>query len=142
MPNRKKSRTMEYQIAYLRPTNSWFINKSQKPHTIFRHQLHRAFNPERPDYNCEFYQDIRDYGEEAFILRYCLELPDFCEGKRAHYVKNSEPNEEIYHKVLSMRQQPLCEDACREIQFQKRQERREIKRAEKEAKKNGHERRG
>lgn len=131
--NRRKSRTMEYALAYHQPTNSWFINKSQKPHTIFRHQVHRAFNPERPDYDCEFYQDIRKYGEEAFIIRYCLELPDFCEGVRAHYIKHDEPNDEIYHKVMLMRQQPLPEDACREIQYKKRMERRAAKAAEKAA---------
>lgn len=131
MPPKKKARTMEYQLCYLPHTNSWFINKSQKPQTIFRHQVHRAFNPERPDYNCEFYQDIRKYGEEAFVLRYCLELPDFCEGIRAHYIKHDAPNDEVLHKVMCMRQQPLPEEACREIQFKKRMERREAKKAEK-----------
>lgn len=133
MPPRKKARTMEYSIAYHQPTNSWFINKSQTPRTIFRHQVHRAFNPERPDYECEFYQDIRKYGEEAFTVRYCLELPEFCEGVRAHYIKNNEPNDEVYKEVLAMREEPLPEEECRVIQFQKRQERRAAKVAEKAA---------
>ena len=96
-------RTMEYFVIYHPETNSYFINKSKNPTVSCRHQFSRAFNKNRKDYETSvFYQDIRKYGKEAFIVRYCLEMPEWAEC-RAHYVKNDEPNEEIHKQVLAMR---------------------------------------
>lgn len=102
---RKHKKEMEYFLIYHPETNSWFINKSKDPNVSARRQMHRAFHPERPDYDCPFYQDIRKYGEDAFLIRYCLELPDFCEGVRCKYIQHDEPNEEIYKQVLAMREE-------------------------------------
>lgn len=102
---KKHIKTMEFFILYHSPTNSYFVNKSKSPATSARHQFSRAFNPTRQDYETNpLYQDIRKYGKEAFIVRYCLEMPEWAEC-RAHYVRNTEPNEEIYQKVLAMREE-------------------------------------
>ena len=104
----KFSRTMHYFLLYLPETNSYFINKSLNPQVSCRHQLSRAYNPTRQDYETNpLYQDIRKYGKEAFIVRYCLEMPEWAEC-RAHYVQNTEPNEKIYHYVLEeMMKEPI-----------------------------------
>lgn len=118
----KKPRQMEFFIMYLPETNSWFINKSKTPKQSVRRQFHRAYHEDRPDYDTEFYQDIRNHGVESFVVRYCLELPDFCEGKRAHYVKNNEPNANIYMEILKMREEPLTVDEIKELRCQERNE--------------------
>lgn len=98
----KHIRTMKFFILYHPPTNSYFINKSKSSTTSARHQFSHAFNPTRQDYETNLlYQDIRKYGKEAFIVRYCLEMPE-C---RAHYVRNTESNEEIYKQILAMREE-------------------------------------
>lgn len=102
---KKHKKEMEYYILYLPETNSWFVNKSKDPNVSARRQFHRSRNPERPDYNCPLYQDIRKYGEDAFLVRYSLELPEFCEGVRCKYIQHDEPNEEIYKQVLAMREE-------------------------------------
>lgn len=131
MPHpKKRPRTMEYALIYHIPTNSYFINKSQTPRLVPRHQFARAFKPERPDYNCEFYQDIRKYGAEAFIIRYCLELPEWCEC-RAHYVKNDTPNEEIYQKVLTMRTEPLSVEEVIEVKKERKAQKELLKKEQK-----------
>lgn len=137
MPPKKKPRAMHYFILYHPATNSWFINKSQTPKQSARRQIHRAFHEGRADYYCDFYKDIREYGEEAFIIRYCVELPDFCEGVRAHYIKNCEPNEEIYKAVMSLREEPLSDDEARELKYERRQIRQAEKAAAKALEKNG-----
>lgn len=102
---RKFSREMEFFVLYHQETNSYFVNKSKNPTVSARHQFSRAFNPTRQDYETNpLYQDIRKYGKEAFIVRYCLEMPEWAEC-RAHYVRNTEPNEEIYQKILAMREE-------------------------------------
>lgn len=98
-------REMEYFIIYHKETNSYFVNKSKTPATSVRHQFSRAFNPNRKDYESDFSKDIREYGKEAFIIKYTLEAPEWME-RRAHYVKNSEPNEEVYQNVMSLRSEP------------------------------------
>lgn len=128
MPHpRKKPRTMEYALIYHPETNSYFINKSQTPRLVPRHQFARAFKPERADYNCDFYKDIRNYGIDAFIIRYCIELPEWCEC-RAHYVKNEAPDKEIHKKVLAMRTEPLSVEEVIEVK--------KVRKAQKEAMKN------
>lgn len=103
---RKFLRVMEFFILYYPPTNSYFINKSKSSATSARHQFSRAFNQTRRDYETNpLYQDIRKYGKEAFLVRYCLEMPEWAEC-RAHYVQNTEPNDEIYKQVLEMRKEP------------------------------------
>lgn len=104
---RKKQRTMEYYIIYYPPTNSYFVNKSKKPVQSVRHKFTRAYNPNRPDYETEpLFQDIREYGEEAFVIRYSLEMPEWAEC-RAHYVRNTEPNDEVYKQVKAMRKESV-----------------------------------
>ena len=98
---------MEYFVIYHPETNSWFANKSKNPNASVKRQFNRAFNTEREDYDCPFYQDIRKYGKEAFIVRYCLELPSFCEGVRCKYIKHDEPNKEIHKQVLAMREERI-----------------------------------
>lgn len=106
MPHPKKlKRVMEYFIIYHPETNSYFCNKSKNPRVSARQQFHRAFSLDRKDYECDFYKDIRNYGPDAFIIRYSIEMPEFCVC-RAHYVKNNEKNDEVYEKVKAMRTQP------------------------------------
>lgn len=131
MPHpKRRPRTMEYSLIYHVPTNSYFINKSQTPRLVARHQFARAFKPERPDYNCDFYQDIRKYGVDAFIIRYCVELPEWCEC-RAHYVKNDAPNEEIYQKVLAMRTEPLTVEEVIEVKKERKAQKELLKKEQK-----------
>ena len=106
MPHPKKlKRTMEYFLIYHPETNSYFCNKSKNPKVSVRRQFHRAFNENRDDVDSEFYQDVREYGVDAFLVRYSLEMPEFCEC-RAHYVKNSEKNDDICKIVKNMRAEP------------------------------------
>ena len=106
MPHPKiLKRTMEYFLIYHPETNSYFCNKSKNPKVSVRRQFHRAFNENRDDVDCEFYKDVREYGVDAFLVRYSIEMPEFCEC-RAHYVKNSERNDDIYKIVKGMREEP------------------------------------
>lgn len=118
---RRKPRQMEYFVMYLPETNSWFVNKSKTPKQSVRRQFHRAYHEDRDDYDCEFYQDIRNYGVESFVVRYSLELPEFCEGRRSHYIKNEEPNTAIYKEVLAMRNEPLQVEEILELRKEMRQ---------------------
>ena len=80
MPHPKKlKRTMEYFLIYHPETNSYFCNKSKNPKVSVRRQFHRAFNENRDDLDCEFYKDVRKYGVDAFLVRYSIEMPEFCE---------------------------------------------------------------
>ncbi len=86
MPHpKKKLRIMTYYLIKNRATGWYFCNKSQRPEASVRHHFHRALNPEREDYNCKFYQDIRQYGEEGFDISFSLELPAGV-TRRAHYM--------------------------------------------------------
>ena len=77
---------MVYYIFINKETHSYFINRAQKPLVGVRHHFHRAGNPSRKDYDSKFYQDIRKYGYEGFIIRYSLERPVWA-TVRAHYVE-------------------------------------------------------
>lgn len=101
----KKRRIMEFFTIYNTITGSYFVNKSQRPAVSARHQFHRAFKPEREDYNCDFYQDIRKYGEDAFIVRYSTEMPEWAEC-RAHYVKKEQTDEALAKIIDEMRKEP------------------------------------
>ena len=101
----KKRRIMEFFTIYNTIPGSYFVNKSQRPAVSARHQFHRAFKPEREDYNCDFYQDIRKYGEDAFIVRYSVEMPEWAEC-RAHYVKKEQVDEALAKIIDEMRKEP------------------------------------
>lgn len=90
MPHpKKKLRIMSYYLITNKATGWYFCNKSQRPEASVRHHFHRARNPEREDYNCKFYQDIRQYGEEGFTISFSLEMPETVE-RRAHYMPPQE----------------------------------------------------
>lgn len=108
-PLKKKVRIMEYYIIYNIHNGSYFINKSQRPNVSVRHQFSRAYREERPDYNSQFSQDIRKYGEGGFIIRYSLEMPEWAE-RRAHYIVKENVDEAIMEEVKNMRTEPTpCE---------------------------------
>ena len=77
--------TMVYYIIMDKDTHDYFINKSQKPVVSVRHHFHRANNPNRADYNSEFYTRLREKGEEGFYITYSLEMPEWAQC-RAHFV--------------------------------------------------------
>lgn len=86
MPHpKKKPRVMTYYIIINKATRAYFVNKSTRPIASVRHHFHRANNPDRADYNCEFYKDIRKYGQEGFDISYSLNAPIWM-VRRAHYM--------------------------------------------------------
>lgn len=106
-PQKRMKRTMQFYIIYHPETGSYFCNKSNNPTQSARRQLHRAFNRTRADYDTNpFYIAIREYGEDAFIIRYSTSKPSFVEC-RAHYVQHNEPNEEHMKEVMSMMENPI-----------------------------------
>lgn len=83
---KKKPRVMTYYIMINKHTLEYFVNKSTKPQVSVRHHFHRAFNPERADYNSAFSQAMRRYGTEGFEVLYSLVPPTWME-RRAHYME-------------------------------------------------------
>lgn len=77
---------MYYYIIMDKETHDYFINKAQKPVASVRHHFHRAENPNRPDYNSEFYTRLREKGEEGFYITYSKEMPLWAQA-RAHFIK-------------------------------------------------------
>lgn len=86
---KKKPHPMTYYLITNKETGWYFCNKSTHPQASARHHFSRAKNPMRKDYNCQFYQDIRKYGEDGFTIEYSLELPSTV-SRRAHYIAPSE----------------------------------------------------
>lgn len=102
---RKFQRIMHY--AVLLCERGYWLNKSKNPAVTARRQFHRAFNENREDADCQFYRDIRELGQDAFIVRYCLELPDWAEC-RSHYVPiTPEQYEELRPKVEALMVEPI-----------------------------------
>ena len=85
MHPKKKIRIMTYYLITNKATGWYFCNKSQRPEASVRHHFNRANNPNREDYNCKFYKDIREYGEEGFTVKFSIEMPEGVE-RRAHYM--------------------------------------------------------
>lgn len=86
---KKKPRIMTYYIMINKTTLNYFVNKSQRPKTSVRHHFHRANNPQRDDYNGDFYTALREYGEEGFDISFSLEAPEWM-VRRAHYMPRPE----------------------------------------------------
>ena len=104
---RKMKRTMQYWVLYHPETDSYFCNKSNDPRSSARRNIHRAFNKTRADYDTNpLYIAVREYGEDAFIVRYSTSKPSFVE-RRAHYVQHDAPNEEHLKEVMSMMENPI-----------------------------------
>lgn len=82
---KKKPHPMTYYIMINKANGNYFVNKSTNPIVSVRHHFHRAQNPEREDYNSDFYKDIRQYGLDGFDISYSLEMPEWIE-RRAHYM--------------------------------------------------------
>lgn len=80
---KKFVRQMEYFLCFCE--KGYFINKSKNPNVSARRFFHRAVNENRDDYNDAGFQAVRELGEEAFLVRYTLEMPEWCEC-RAHWV--------------------------------------------------------
>lgn len=109
---RKKWHPMVFYIIYDADMHYVFANKSQNPVTSVRHHFHRSKNPNRHDYNCDFYTWLRSKPQEEFIITYCTELPE-CIDRRAH-LTTLPPDavlppiityEELYEKLLEERNQ-------------------------------------
>ena len=106
MHPKKKPRVIHYVTIYNIATGSYWVNKSQRPNITARHQFARAYKDDRPDYDSPFSRDIREYGEEGFLVRYSLELPEFADC-RAHYVVKKAPDPAIRAYVEGMRTTPI-----------------------------------
>lgn len=84
MPHpKKKWRPMLFYIIYDNDMHYVFANKSTNPCTSARHHFNRAKNPNRADYNSDFYTWLRSKPQDEFIVTYCVELPE-CIDRRAH----------------------------------------------------------
>lgn len=96
-------RTMEYFLCFCE--KGYFINKSKNPNVSARRFFHRAFNENRDDFDNEGFKVVRELGEEAFLVRYCLEMPEWCEC-RAHWVSiTPEQYQELKPLVEKMREE-------------------------------------
>ena len=76
---------MIYYITISKSTRKYFINKSSHPEKSVRHHFSRAENPNREDYNSEFYTAIRREGPWNFDISFSLEMPSYATS-RAHYM--------------------------------------------------------
>lgn len=98
---RKFVRQMEYFLCFCE--KGYFINKSKNPNVSARRFFHRAFNEDRDDYENEGFKVVRELGEENFLVRYTLEMPEWCEC-RAHWVSiTPEQYKELLPQVEKMR---------------------------------------
>lgn len=95
MPHpKKKERPMIYYLIENKITGWYFCNKSTHPEASVRRHFHRAQNPKRDDYDCQFYRDIRKYYEEGdWKISYSLEMPENV-ARRAHYLPPQEKEKE------------------------------------------------
>ena len=76
---------MIYYIIISKTTRKYFVNKSSHPEKSVRHHFSRAENPDREDYNSEFYAAIRREGSWNFDISFSLEMPQYATS-RAHYM--------------------------------------------------------
>ena len=82
---KKVPHPMTYYIIINKINGKYFVNKSTHPEASVRHHFNRAKNPERKDYNGEFYTELREYGFENFDISYSLDPPLWM-NRRAHYM--------------------------------------------------------
>ncbi len=86
MPHpKKKFRPMIYYTIFDIDKHFCFCNKSTNPVVSVRHHFNRSKNPNRKDYNSDFYVWLRSLPPEKFLVTYSEEQPE-CATRRAHLV--------------------------------------------------------
>lgn len=84
MPHpKKKFRPMIYYVIFDEDRHYCFCNKSTNPVVSVRHHFNRSKNPNRADYNSEFYKWLRSKPREEFFITYSENQPE-CVNQRAH----------------------------------------------------------
>ena len=81
MPLKKKINPTPVYVIIDKETGDYFCNKNQKSVAAVRHHFHRANNPNREDYNSEFYTLLREKGEDGFKVKYYAAIPEWVQRR-------------------------------------------------------------